>query len=290
VIRAVALVVLATRIALAEPMTTDAIAAQVQFGVTDAPFDVTPLPAAKGQAFVFTLAGSYAPAPRLTLGAHAPVVLASVAQPAGSYVDSTTLGNPQLRAAMRWFDESSGDARLAIASGVELGIPLAGHSPNLVENRALAIANGIAGLAAPELFTPGVVPITAFAEAGWSSGRWRIDATLRIPLLLRFSDADLPAETSTPRTVGIASVVGAEARRQLTKRLAVAAGAQVALELAPSVEHVRNISRWQDLERVGLGIRLARSASLLIEAQGALGGPVGGSTLALGVRAVLLLP
>lgn len=276
-IRALVMIALASRVALAEPALQ--VGAELRFGVTTAPFEATMLSVAKGHALVLSLDGAYEPAPWLVLGVHASVVLASVAQPAGAYIDTSTLGNPQLGAVVRWLDE----AQLAVDSGLELGVPLASHSPTLLPNRALAIADGIAGMAAPELFTPGVVPVTAVADARWTSRPWTLSASVRVPLLLRFSDADLKSGVATPRSVGAASVIGVGARRQLTHRLAVAAATQLVIELAPSVDHVRARSRVQDLEQLALAIRLGQCAELAIQIEAAAGGELGGSTLALGV-------
>jgi len=277
-IRLIVLAMLASRLADAEPALE--LAAKTQFGVATAPFEAMTLPEAKGQAVVITGESSYEPVRDITLALRVPVVLASVAQPAGAYVDTATLANPQLGASWRWFEQGA----LAIETGVELGVPLARHSPTLLANRALAIANGTAGLASPELYTPGVVPITPSSTAVWVAGPWRITATLRAPVLLRFSSADLVAEIATPHTLGIATVIGAEVARRLTHRLELAAASQVVVDLAPTLAHVHDRSRAQDLERVGLGIRLGASSALAIELAGAIGGELGGSTLALGAR------
>src|SRR5262245_54548950 len=75
----------------------DTVEGQVHFGVATAPFDEAALSEATGQAFVFLVEETHPLPIDAAVGVRLPVVLASVAQPAGSYVDRATVGNPQLR-------------------------------------------------------------------------------------------------------------------------------------------------------------------------------------------------
>ena len=104
-VRAVAFVaalILGAKIALAEPAIDSKLrpAGQLElgahFGVATVPFDVTTLRQAKGQAFVLLAGARYALTDPLSLELRAPLVLGSVAQPAGSYVDAAAWGNPEL--------------------------------------------------------------------------------------------------------------------------------------------------------------------------------------------------
>ena len=284
----------AARTALAEPA-IDAelptggaqIEAQAHFGVATTPFDVTALPEAKGQAFALLASGRYALSAPLSFELRVPLVLGSVAQPAGSYVDAAALGNPQLGVRYRFIQRRTGEATLGLAGAFEVGIPLASHAEDLMPNRVLAIADGIEGRAHPEWFAPGVMPLTPSGALRWSSTPWSLEAELRLPLLVRISEAHLPSMSADTKTLGFAAVVSAEARYRLSQRLSLAAGAHLFFDIAPSVAHVRDVSRVQDFERLGLHIHFGSRATLVIDLQTAIAGELGGSMVAGGVRGVV---
>lgn len=287
------LVPFVTRTAVAAPAGDSELArhdlqveAQAHFGVATAPFDVSTLHQAKGQAFVFLAAARYALTQALALELRMPWVLGSVAQPAGSYVDAAAMGNPQLGTRLRVFERRFGESALAWSVGFELGAPLATHRENLMPNRALAIADGLEGRGHPEWFTPGVVPLTASTDLRWTSPSWSIVADLRSPLLVRVSDADLPGYAARPKDVGLATIFGVEARYRVSQPLSLAAAAHLFFDLAPAVEHVRRLARVQDFERVSLYIRFAASVALVVDLQTALGWELHGSTVAGGLRLV----
>lgn len=60
-------------------------------------------------------------------------------------------------------------------------------------------------------------------------------------------------------------------------------------DLLPAVEHVRPLSPVQDFERLSLYIHFGSSAALALDVQTAIGGELGGSTVAGGLRAALNL-
>jgi hypothetical protein len=284
---------LATRTVFAEPALDPNLApgrgqihAQAHFGVATAPFDVTTLREAKGQAFVFLVGARYAHSARLSLELQAPLVLGSVAQPAGSYVDAAALGNPQLGARYWLMQRRSAESALALSGALELGAPLAGHAENLMPNRVLAIADGIEGRGHPEWFTPGVLPVTASGALYWESPPWSLGAELRLPLLVRVSEADLPSATST-KSLGFASVLGGEARYRLSRRLSLATAAHLFIDVAPAVGHVRGVSRVQDFEQLSLHVHFGSNAALVFDVQSAVAGELGGSTVASGLRAAM---
>jgi hypothetical protein len=265
------------------------IEAQAHFGVATTPFDVTALPEAKGQAFVFRASGRYALSEPLSLELHAPLVLGSVAQPAGSYVDAAALCNPQVGARYRFMERRSGESALELSGAVEIGVPLASHAEDLMPNRVLAIADGIEGRGHPEWFTPGVFPITASTALRWASAPWSLEALLRLPLLVRVSEADLPSATTNTSSLGFASIVGVEARYRLSQRLSLAAAAHLFFDVVPAVEHVRGVSRLQDFERLSLHIHFGSIVAVVVDLQTAIGGELGGSMVAGGLRAVVNL-
>jgi hypothetical protein len=275
--------VLASPVARAD----DTVEGQAHFGVVTAPFDESALSEAKGQAFVFLLEDTHPLPVDAAVAVRIPLVIASVAQPAGSYVDTVAVGNPQLRGIKPVLRRSN---ELALSAGLDLGIPVAGHSTDLIANRALAIASGVEGLADPELFTPGVASITPFAILELASDRSSLAAQVRLPLLVRLSDADLPSAMTVTNAAGGSAVASVEGRRRLSGRFGVAIASKLAVELAPTVEHVRSFSRFQDLERATLRIRLGGRSALMIDLQAAIGGPLGGSCFGGGLRAIVGLP
>lgn len=264
--------------------------ALAHFGVSTNTFEVATLREAKGQAFVFLAAGRYAVSAPLSLELVTPLVLGSVAQPAGSYVDASALGNPQLGARLRLLQRASPTSELTLNAAAELGVPLASHDDDLMPNRLLAIADGIEGRGHPEYFTPGVVPFTPSTSLAFRTGSWTLGAELRLPSLTRVSRADLPRPASNPKRLGLAAVVGIEARYRASRRFSLAAAAHLALDLIPVAERVANSSRLQDFERLSLHVHFGPSAALLFDLQTAAAGDLGGNTLAGGLRFRIALP
>ena len=290
--RSAAILVLASRTAFGEPAIDPQLAPQdgqielqALFGVSTTPFDVSSLPEAKGQAFVFLAAGRYALSRPLSLELYVPLALGSVAQPAGSYVDAAALGNPELGARYWFVDRRASASTFALSGAVGVGAPIASHNQNLMPNRVLAIADGIEGRGHPEWFTPGVVPITLSTSLRWASAPWSFETELRLPLLVRVSEADLPSSSTNTQSLGVATVVGLEARYRLSQRLSLASAAQLFFDLVPAVQHVRDLSRVQDFERLSLHVHFGSLAALVVDLQTAIGGELGGSTAAFGLRA-----
>jgi hypothetical protein len=284
--------IFATRTAFAEPALDSTLApgagqieARAHFGVATTPFDVTALPEAKGHGFVFLASGRYALMEPLTFELHVPLVLGSVAQPAGSYVDAAALGNPEMGARYRLIERHSDESAVDLCLALAIGAPLASHAQNLMPNRVLAIADGIEGRGHPEWFTPGVLPITASAAVRWAFAPWSLEAELRLPLLVRVSEADLPSATTDTNSLGVASVAVVEGRYRLSRRLSLASAAHLFFDAVPAVEHVRAIARVQDFERLSLHIHFGPSAALAVDLQTALGGELGGTMVAGGIRA-----
>jgi hypothetical protein len=108
-----------------------------------------------------------------------------------------------------------------------------------------------------------------------------------LPLLIRISDADLPSSGTNTHSLGVATVVGLEARYRLSQRISFASAVQLFFDLVPAVEHVRDLSRVQDFERLSLHIHFGSLAALVVDVQTAIGGELGGSTVAFGLRAGL---
>lgn len=260
-----------------------ALTAVAHFGVATAPFGVTTLREAKGQAFVLSASGSYVLSPVAQLEVRAPLILGSVAQPAGSYVDALAWGNPQLGARYWLVERTSTGSALTLSGALELGAPVATHDTDLLPNRLLSVADGIEGHGHPELFTPGVVPITPSAALEHTTGRWQLNAELRLPVLLRVSDADLPRDASNPHRVGLTSVLSVGASYRLSQRFSLGSTVHLAVDVAPTVEQP-GVSRLQDFERLSFGTHFGSRAALLVDLQTAIAGELGGNTVAGGLR------
>jgi hypothetical protein len=265
------------------------IEALAHFGVATTPFDASNLRDAKGQAFVFRVGARYALSETLSFTLDVPFVLGSVAQPARSYVDAAALGNPALGARARFVEHRSGESALSLFGALEVGVPLASHHEDLMPNRLLAIADGIEGRGHPEWFTPGVFPITVSAALRWASAPWSLEAELRLPLLVRFSEADLPSATTNTRALGFATIVAVEARYRALQWLSLALGAHLFFDIAPAAEHLRAVSPVQDFERLSVHFHFDSTAALVVDLQTAIGEELGGSTVAGGLRAVVNL-
>lgn len=257
---------------------------QAHFGVATAPFEVRPLAQAKGQAFSFVTGGWLRIDDVGWVGLRLPVVAGSVAQPAGSYVDEAAWGNPELRAATRLALVDRDGLRLRLAAGAGVGVPLAEHATSLLPNRVLAVANGIEGLAEPELFRPGRLPVTAFGQVDAVSGRWRILGMLKVPVLVRVSGADLPSGESESRAAGVAAVARVEGRVSITRAFGLALSPQVFVDVLPAAVHVRETAPVQLLLRGGPFFQVSSWGSIAIDVQAPLGGPLGGSTIGGGCR------
>ena len=260
------------------------LSAQALFGVATAPFEVSSLRQAKGQAFVFDAAARYAVTDPLSVELRVPWILGSVAQPAGSYVDAAALGNPQLGARYRIASSSTGAARFSVDALLNLGLPVASHAADLMPNRLLAIANGVEGRGRPDWFSPGALPITAGVRARWAWPAWSVAGALELPLLIRTSQADLPAETTHTKALGFAIIAFAELRYRLTRRWTLALAEQVFFDVSPLASYAAEVSPIQDFERLGVHIQLGSSTTLSIDLQTAIAGELGGSMLAGGLR------
>ena len=258
--------------------------ARAHLGVATAPFDVSTLPEAKGQAAVFLLGTRTLLFAPLSLELRLPFVLGSVAQPAGSYLDAAAIGAPQLGARYRLLERRSAASILTFSGALALGAPLASHAEDLVPNRLLAVADGIEGRGNPEWFTPGVVPVTPSSAFSWAAGRVILTAELRMPLFVRVSDADLPSAMADTRSLGFATVLAGEARYRLSRRLSLASAAHLFVDVVSPVAHVRDVSPVQDFERVSLHVHFGSVATLSVDVQTAIGGELGGSMVAGGLR------
>jgi hypothetical protein len=274
-------VLLASRVGWAQSPTEEHAAgraqvrAQAHLGVATSPFYVPAFPRARGQTLVMQVGAGVAFSQQLHLDLRAALVLGSVAQPAGSYLDTRAFGNPELVGAYTWRVGRVFDAPLTLSAGLGIAAPLASHRSDYMPDRMLAVADGLFGRGHPEWFTPGVLPLTPQVRlvAAWPV--WRASAELRLPLLVRTSDVGLPS--STTRDLGLAGVLEGQVSARLSEVLSLAATVHLLVDAVPPVRPVRAVSPLQDFERLSLTVHVSPSAVLFVDLQTAIGGALGGS-------------
>lgn len=257
---------------------------RLRFGVASAPFEARSLSEAKGHALAFVTEGWLRLTSRGWIGLRIPVVAGSVAQPAGSFIDEAAWGNPELRGATRLVLVENDGLSLRLTLGGGIGVPVAEHASTLLPNRALAIANALEGLAEPELFRPGRLPLTPFGEVDFVSGRFRALGVLKLPVLTRVSEADLPANESASRAIAVAVVMQVEGRYAITRSFGVAFSPQLFVDALSPARSAGDAARAQLSLLGGAFWQIARWGSLAIDIRAPVGGALGGSTVSGGLR------
>ncbi len=177
-------------------------------GRATAPYVTRAFPEVSGYGMSLEAFARWQLASQFWVRARAPYALMRIEQPAGALYEESAFGNPEIgvsvEQALPSLLVSTGRA------GVDLGLalPFAEHDSlaSQLEGRALTLANAFSGLSEPELYTPGVVALTpsAFATLKWS--RVSLRGSLKQPVLVRVSRANLPSDTSV-RSFGTTSVV-----------------------------------------------------------------------------------
>ena len=155
--------------ARAEPAAVQA-SVELRIGAAKAPFYTDALPETTSeftQARSMILAASLRIAPALFVGARLPAAPSTVRQPAGSYADEKAVGNPELNAEWLAPPRALGGHLVHLTLRGAIGLPLAEHgSPmSLVQNRVVALSNALDGWRNPELYQPGVLPLTLSGRA-----------------------------------------------------------------------------------------------------------------------------
>lgn len=250
-------------------------------GQSTAPYPTRAFPHASGYGASFILGGRFRVAPQLDIGLRAPLALMRVEQPAGALYAEAAWGNPELYATFwhPWLEHF--DRRLRLATSVAVGVPVAEHDPAQLAGRTLCLANALEGSSEPALFTPGVAPVTPSGTLIFQNSRWKLSALLALPFLFRVSNADLPPE-SQPRRLGISTVATAEAQWRLTRWLALAAAPRLTVRVISSADD--HASPIQVLASGRADAALGQHATLSALLQAPVGGSLGGSTVAGGLR------
>jgi hypothetical protein len=253
------------------------LAAEARAGASTGPYVTAPFPETTAYGAVLTLRGRFRWNRRFSVSVRVPLVLAGLQQPAGAFYGEAAWGNPELSGAFDLLRSEQDGWTLDLATSLALGVPVAEHDSAQLAGRALAFADALEGFGEPELFTPGVLPLSPAGHLLLSSQRWRFGASLKLPLLARVSDASLPS-TSLARSLGFVPVAELSARLHLLSWLAVAAAPRLTVRaISPVEDHA------QPLQLLAIGqaeFRLGRATSAAVMFQAPLGGVLGGSTLA----------
>lgn len=271
-----------------EPGEHGGVALLMRFGVTDAPFYSAELPEVKGHALVALLSGYARVGGDYAVGLRVPLSGASVAQPAGVYVDEAAWGNPELWAERRWSFSVGGGLRLRATGRFAVGTPLADRGPagSLLENRALEIASALEGYREQELYLPGVLPLAASAQVELCSSRWAAVASVKLPLLIRVSDAGY-SDRSTLHPLGTAPVLGLQGTAWVTPRFGISVAGHLVINAVPPVEPARAAGGSSVVQVVlapALQVGLGAHVLLRVDVVAPVAGPLGGTTFAGGLH------
>jgi hypothetical protein len=254
-----------------------------QLGTSRAPYVTTALPQVSGYGAVFELDAQWWLRPRLHVGGRAALALLRIEQPAGALYAEAAWANPELNIALEQPLVDERGWALRLSPQLAVGLPLAEHDSvaSQLEGRALVLANAFQGFGEPELFTPGVLPVTPSASIELQSARWCFAFALKTPLLLRVTDASLPAE-SDARAFGFVPVLDATARFQPWRWLALGLGPRLTWRALPPVDD--HGAPLQPFISASAEFYLAGAVSAALSLSAPFGGPLGGSTLAGGLR------
>lgn len=262
--------------------------ARMRVGAAAAPFYVDGLPEARSeftQARTFVLA-AWIDAGRYSIGARLPAAPSTVRQPAGSYADEKSVGNPELFVEGAPWRGAAGPAAITVALRLGVGAPLADHGDpdTLIKSRALAISDALDGWLDRELYVPGVLPITGSLWITAATSSFELGARLKAPALIRLNNASLPPDTRT-RPIGLTPSALVRAALTAIPRVEIAAGAWAVISAPAPVE----LPDGRDgAVQPGVEGRITAriNAALRLFAEGALpiGGPLDG-TATLGVGA-----
>jgi hypothetical protein len=249
-------------------------------GQTTAPYVTSAFPRTSGYGGFLVASADLRVARSWHLGLRAPLVLMRVEQPAGALYAEAAWGNPELSASFEYPWHESDGRSLAVVAGLSAGIPVAEHDPAQLAGRALVLAQALEGFSEPGLFTPGVLPLTPAASLRWKSQRWLASAGLRLPLLFRLSEADLPEE-SDARALGFTPVATVDVAFRVWNWLSLAAAPRLTIRAVAPVDDHAGVVQLLAAGRAELHLHEALTVSLLFQAP--VGGPLGGTTAAGGV-------
>jgi hypothetical protein len=247
-----------------------------QAGLVEAPFVTAAFPKVSGFALVLTGTGQVRLSSLGWLRLRVPFSYVRLDMPAGAQVGETAFGNVELG-----FDrdfELGRSTRVAAQAAVLVPSAEHGSAHALSKNRALALGSGLNGNQDSALLTPGVTGLRLGGSAEYWRDPWGFRASLDLPVLVRISRADLPAEART-QTLSLLPTLSLRAAWWATSWFAVSLGGALVTEPWRSQEPDLQRDRARRLQPVAepaahaqLGRHLTLSLAGSIPIAGNLGG------------------
>lgn len=258
---------------------------ETRAGLVEAPFVTAAFPEVSGFGTLVTGAAA-ARIPSLGwLRLKLPVSVVRLDFPAGAQVAETALGNLEL-GLEHPFDVLPSTRLGFVAAFVA---PTAQHGPQtaLLDNRALALASALDAGQQSALLTPGVSGLHLGASLEHAHGRFAFRAGLAVPVLVRISEASLPAETET-HVIGVLPAIDVKAAFWLTSWFGASLGGGIVAEpwrvQEPALERDRR--RWlQAVVEPGLHVRLGEGTALGLDGNVPVSGNLGGDAWSVALRA-----
>jgi hypothetical protein len=251
----------------------------VHGGATTAPFAAPSLREVSGHAIVAVAGGYGRVAGPIWIGARLPLVLGSVRQPAGSYVDEAAWGNPEAFAEHR-LQLRRRSVRLSAATRLSIGAPLAGAGSDegLLERRSLAIADALHGWSERALFAPATWPVTVSTRVTVDAGRWSAQASAKAPFFFRV--ADPPHRSGIDAAgVGFTPSLGLAGAAWVTRGFGVSLATHLVVDAVPPLAWQDDPSPLQLSLQPGLHLRLGTHAWVRAELLAPIAGALAGDTL-----------
>jgi hypothetical protein len=261
-----------------------AVSLETRAGLVEAPFVTTAFPEVSGFGTLLMPAASVRFESVGWLRLRLPLSIVRLDFPAGAQVAESALGNLELGVEHPF--ELRPSTRLGF-SGVFVA-PTATQGPEtaLLDNRALALASALGAHREQALLTPGVVGVRLGASVEHDLGRFTFRGTLDVPVLVRISDASLPADAET-HALGVLPALDLQAALWITSWFGASLGGGVLAEAwrvqEPSLERDRR-HRLQFVVEPGLHFRLGDAVRLGLDGDVPVGGSLGGDAWSLGLR------
>lgn len=252
-------------------------------GLVEAPFVTAAFPEISGFATVLTPAAAVHVTSLGWLHAKLPITYVRLDFPAGAQVGEVAAGNLEL--AFEHHVKLHRSTRLALLAA--LLAPTADHGPetSLLDNRTLALGSALNGGKDSFLLTPGVTGL----RLGASVGRWhhpfQFRAGLDVPLLLRLSEASLPADAET-HAFGVTPALDLDVAWWMSSWFGASLGAALVMEAVRVQEPARGRERDQRLQPIlepSLHFQLGQHVRLALDASVPVGGALGGDTWSIGL-------
>lgn len=262
-----------------------ALSLDARFGIASSPFVTRSFPVVRGHGFVLQGAGAFRLRNDMLLGFRMPMVMVSIAQPGGSYLDVFTWGNPRFSFQQRHELKRWSSFRARGLVGATLALPIAEQGPagSLFALRALQVASSLDALREQDLYTSAAVPVSGSYGVVVEDARFGLEANLRVPIFFRFGRADLPPDAKT-RTVGASAVLHVGVRAAATRWFEIALAADTVFNAFPTVKPERDTPTTQFALAPSVSFRLASSWRLAANAVLPVAGPLGGHAGAGGLQ------